>query len=325
MKPLSVRSRRQDCGRDETRYRRESAMRSIFLLLFALNLYGQPPTFTSDVNVVNLLATVTGRDGRIVMDLTAEDFSLQEDGRPQRIRYFSQQSDLAITIGLLVDTSQSQRRVLEPEREASFTFLNHILRPETDLAFVFHFDYQVEMLQGLTASHEELAAALDRLNIPRTEGTLLFEAVKEASENVMRAQQGRKAFVILSDGHNFGGRTKIGTAIEYGQRADTIIYSIEFADMHIGHPVAMLSQQIYLADGRRSMRRLAQETGGGYFEVSKSKTIEQIYALIEDELRHQYSIGYAPDHLDVAGYHKITLRANRGDLTVRTRAGYYSK
>lgn len=114
----------------------------------------QPPTFSTDVNVVSLLATVRDRDGRVVRRLTANDFVLLQDGVPQKIRYFSEETDLPLIIGLLVDTSRSQTGVLEQERRASEIFLDRILRPEKDRAFIAHFDEQVEILQGLTSSRD---------------------------------------------------------------------------------------------------------------------------------------------------------------------------
>jgi VWFA-related protein len=294
-----------------------------FLLLFL----AQGPNFSADVKLVNLLATVTDRDGRIVRDLKREDFALSEDGRPQHIRHFSEETGLPLKIGVLVDTSCSQPRVLEPERKASYAFLDDMLRPESDQAFVLHFDSRIDLLQAFTSSREKLAAAFAELHMPRRCRTFLFDAVKQASEEIMRPEQGRKALIILSDGGDTRSEASIGTAIEYAQRADTIIYSIFFAQSPITiHPAVIASHQIYLARGHKVMHRLAQETGGGYFEVSNSLSIDQIYSIIEDELRHQYTIAYSSDRPASDGkYRKIKLMANRKDLTVRTRDGYYPK
>src|ERR1019366_10115745 len=125
----------------------------------------QSPTFTADVNVVNLFATVRDKDGHIVSNLIKEDFVLQEDGRPQVIRYFSHETDLALTLGLLVDTIRSQRNVIDAERSASYTFFEHVLREGKDQAFVVHFDHQVELLQDLTQSRTKLNKALHELEV----------------------------------------------------------------------------------------------------------------------------------------------------------------
>src|ERR1700682_1646786 len=174
-------------------------------LLFgaAFRSWAQEPTFSADVTVVTVLATVHDREGHIAKNLTRDDFVLQEDGVPQTIGYFSRESDLPLTIGLLVATSRSQTGVLEPERRASYTFLDKVLRENTDQALVVQFDTKVKVLQGLTYSRKDVAAALDRLTIPGQFATLVFDAIRQASEDVMRTQKGRKAFILLSDGVAF--------------------------------------------------------------------------------------------------------------------------
>lgn len=290
----------------------------------AMRALAQDPKFSTDVKVVTLLATVHDQDGAIVTDLNREDFLVEEAGVPQNIRYFSRESNLPLTIGLLVDTSRSQTTVLEPERRASRTFLDQVLHGEKDRAFVAHFDIRVEVLQDLTASRPKLAAALEQLRIPRRGSTLLYRAVRECAENQMRKQPGRKAFVILSDGFDVNSKTSIVTAIEYAQRADTIIYSVLFRRKELlkYHPVVML----YNARGEGAMRRLARETGGAYFAVSKDNPIEKIYAAIEEQLRNQYSIGYTPERNEAGRrYRAIRLTTKQPGLVVQTRAGYYSE
>jgi VWFA-related protein len=209
------------------------------------------PTFTTGVDVVNVFATVRDKDGHIVSNLAKEDFALQEDGRSQTIRYFARETDLPLTLGLLVDTSRSQRNVLDAERSASFTFFDHVLRVDKDQAFVVHFDHQVELLADLTASRDKLNKALRELEINqddsqqggggggnggrgqgggRRAGTLLYDAVYlAAGDDLMKKQKGRKAVVILSDGVDHGSKTSISEAIEAAQRSDTLVYSIYFA------------------------------------------------------------------------------------------------
>ena len=116
----------------------------------------RPPTFSTDVKVVNVFATIRDKDGHIVTNLAKDDFTLLEDGRPQTIRYFARQSDIPLTLGLLVDTSMSERRMLPTERQASYAFLEQVLRPEKDKAFLIHFDHDVELLQDLTSSRQRL-------------------------------------------------------------------------------------------------------------------------------------------------------------------------
>jgi VWFA-related protein len=287
----------------------------------------QGPTISTRVNVVSLLATVHDRDGRVVKNLTPDDFVLLEDGVQQKIDYFSREADLPLTVGLLVDTSRSQTGVLEKERRATYAFLDQTLREGKDQAFVAHFDKRVETLQGLTSSRSELASALSQLTIPQEFATLIYSAIKESSENVMRQQAGRKAFILLTDGVAFKDATPIGTAIEFAQRADTILYPIRFSDhVPIYRPVRAAVLAAASERGKQGLHRMAEETGGVSYEVTKSRSIEAIYSEIEDALRSQYSIGYTPSRLESDGkYHKIKLTTKDHHLIAHTRDGYYAQ
>src|ERR1700723_1265379 len=196
------------------------------------------PTFSTDVKVANILATVRTKLGAIVTDLTKDDFALAENKRPQDIRYFSRESALPLTIGLMVDTSMSQARVLESERSASFQFVDQVLREGKDKVFVTQFDMAVMTRQKPTSSRRDLEKTLPYVDTPsrneleaqRGGGTLLFDAVVKASREIMTGQQNRKAMIILSDGGDNGRDETLASAIEAAQRADTIIYSILYAD-----------------------------------------------------------------------------------------------
>jgi VWFA-related protein len=294
-------------------------------LLFgtALRLCGQNAKFSTDVNVVTLLATVHDRDGRVVKNLERGDFLLQDGGKPQAIAYFSRESDLPLTVGLLVDTSRSQRGVLGAEKRASYKFLEQVLRENKDRAFVARFDIDVEVVQGFTSSRDQLRTALNGLEIPGRTATLIFEAVRKISEEEMRRETGRKAYILLSDGVSFRDKASIGTAIEFAQRADVIIYSILFSRMSLRGGIITGAMALR---GKKAMERLAAETGGGYFGVTATHPIEKIYAEIEDALRNQYSIGYTPSSPGKSGeYRKIKLAARDKKLVVKTRDGYFTK
>ena len=306
----------------------EIARRSLFFAVIArLWSQEQQPTFSADVKVVSFLATVRDKDGRVVRDLTPDDFVLLEDGAPRKIRYFSQETDLPLTVGLLVDTSRSQTGVLDQERRASRTFLDRVLRPDKDQAFIAHFDERVDVLQGLTSDKARLAASLDRLSIPGHYATLIFSAVKECAEGVMRRQAGRKAFILLTDGVAYHDEVTIGTAIEFAQRADTIVYAIRFSDaVHPYRPIRAAVLSAAKEKGKGALARMARETGGTSFDVSPARPIEAVYAQIEEALRNQYSIGYTPDRPPGAGqYHKILLKPKRKGLVVTARDGYYER
>jgi VWFA-related protein len=230
----------------------------LVFLLAALPVFAQSPgkpeaaaTLSVNVKVVTLPVTVRDKHGKIVRNLTKDDFVLEEDGRPQTIKYFSQDANLPLTLGLLVDTSWSQRNMLDEERNASRSFLDQMLAQEKDKAFVIHFDKEVELLQDLTSSRGQLQKALDALETPpppgreqpqaggsppdgqrrmRRGGTLLYDAVFLASDELMKKQQARKALIVLSDGVDRGSKKSLESAIEAAQRADTVVYSILFKD-----------------------------------------------------------------------------------------------
>ena len=252
---------------------------------FGPSMRAQEPaaTVAVDVKVVALPVTVRDKHGKIVRDLTKDDFTLQEDGRPQTIKYFSQETNLPLTLGLLVDTSRSQDNVLDAERNASRSFLDQMLVQPKDKAFLIHFDREVELLQDLTSSREKLQSALELLktssdrehsndpNDPSNSpsgsgsrshhggGTQLYDAVYLASNELMKKEQGRKAFVILSDGVDHGSKTYLESAIESAQRSDTVVYSIYFADSHRNDKVA----QITAAEWDGAAVTLAAAGGGG--------------------------------------------------------------
>jgi VWFA-related protein len=298
----------------------------ILLLALLCACPAQDAKFSSDVKVVSLLATVRDKSGAIVKNLTKDDFRLEEDGRRQTIQYFSRESDLPLVVGLLVDTSRSMQTVFEPEHVASTQFLEQMLRPDRDVAAVVHFDVRVGVLQDFTSSREKLAAALDKLAIPPKPATLLYDAIKQASEDLMRKQNGRKAFILLSDGMDVRSQTTIGTAVEYAQRADAMIYSILFRHRanRPGNGKGKFGPM--QLRGAKVMQRLAEETGGGFFEVTAANPIDAIYAKIEDQLRNQYSIGYTPRRVDTDGkYRKLKLTTAQKGMVVRTRDGYYPK
>jgi len=336
-------------------------------------------TVSVQVNVVNVLATVRDKKGKLVSDLGKDDFTLTEDGHAQSIKYFSKETNLPLTLGLLVDTSLSQRRVLDQERSASETFLDRMVREDTDKAFIIHFDREVELLQDITPSHQKLEAALALLATPQFGqssgspsgspsdpdpgqsqgrggngryghsggGTLLYDAVYLASNELMKKQPGRKALIILSDGVDHGSKETLEYAMETAQRADTIVYSILFKDDEgygsggrggFGFPGGMgggmgrhggggrgYPQESH-PDGKKVLEQISRETGGRMFEVSKKLPVDQIYAQIEEELRNQYNLGYTPARAEgnAAGYRKIQLATREKDLTVQTRDGYYS-
>ena len=300
---------------------------SCFGSRFLLRGQQELPTFSTDVKVVNVLATVTDKKGAIVTDLTENDFLLYEDQRPQTLRYFARQSDLPLTLGLMVDTSTSQRRVLDAERGASFRFVETVLRPNKDRVFLMQFDFRIFVRQALTSSLKDLNDALafvdtptrSQLQIQSGGGTLLYDAVVNASQDVMSKQQGRKALILLTDGVDTGSESSVADAIDAAVRADTLIYSILFSDPGA---YGFLGGE----DGRRPLLRMARETGGSFFEVTKKQGIDRIFALIEEELRSQYSLGYVSDRpVRLSEFRRIQLTTKRPGLVVQARDRYFAR
>jgi VWFA-related protein len=329
----------------------------------------ESPTYKVDVNVVNVLATVRDHKGRIVSNLSKDDFILEEDGKQQEIRYFSRQTDLPLTIGLLIDTSISQLHLIEDERSASYQFLDQVLRPEQDQAFVIKFDFDAELLQDLTNSRASLQKALNALKVPlqlrrsengsegplwpsvvlaqwpggipsgrrgggrrrgpypggqqRTQrgGTVMYDSVFLASDEILRNQQGRKAIILISDGVDHGSKVNEKEATDAAHRADTLVYSVRYYDSSVYSGTFGGKD----ATGARALRTLSQETGGRMFEVSKKLTLKEIYDQIQEELRNQYNLGYTPSDTGGSGFRHIKLLTKDEKLEVVTRAGYYPR
>jgi von Willebrand factor type A domain len=313
----------------------------------AAQLPQAPSKISSETKLVTVYATVRDKHGKIIANLNQNDFALDEDGRPQTISHFVQDTDVPLTLGLLVDTSYSQRGVLDDERKASYTFLDHMLG-DKDRAFVIHFDREVELLQDFTTSRPKLQAALQLLDASprdaaddnekrgqRHAGTLLYDSIYLASDELMKKQPGRKALFVLSDGVDRGSKKSLEDAVEAAQRADTSVYSILFAGEearreperhrrgHVGWGMGggwpggpmggsggptggpggggrgggggQRYPEESRADGKKVLDQISTQTGGRLFEVSKKMSVDQIYAAIEEELRNQYSLGYSPN------------------------------
>ena len=275
-------------------------------------------TFSTNVKVVSMLATVLNKQGQIVHDLTKDDFAIAENGKPQVVKYFSRDTDLPLTLGLMVDTSMSQVNVIGAERAASFRFVDQVLREKTDQVFVMKFDMAVQTAQELTSSRDKLRQALAFVDTPtRNElrnqyggGTLLFDAVVKASRDIMSQRQGRKALIVMSDGGENGSDASIQESIDAAHRADTMIYSILFGG----------------TEGRSILQRMSKETGGGYFEVTKKFTIDQVFGAIQDELRSQYNLGFISDvPVRISEFRKLQLTVKEKGFTVQARDKYWAQ
>jgi VWFA-related protein len=285
---------------------------------------GQTPTFSTEVDVVSILATVRGRDGRLIQDLTKYDFRVFEDGRPQTIRYFASKAETPLTVTLLVDTSNSQDRLLAAEGRTAAQFMKRILRPGNDSSLIARFDHDIRILQDLSAVPVDTDALLDNLTNPKFRaggGTHLFGAVYSICNQKLSARQGRKVMIILSDGFDVGSPANIADAEGMAIKNDVVIYSILFSDpkAYVGY-----ADHFAPAKGALIMKNMADVTGGGYFEPSKERTVGQIFDLLAEDLRGQYSIGYISDQpITKTGFRKLKVITDRPDALVVARKSYF--
>jgi VWFA-related protein len=292
-------------------------------------------TIKIDVDLVNIFFTVRERSGSYIASLSKDDFEIFENGKKQEVKFFSRESDLPLTIGLLVDVSKSQESLIEVEREASYRFFSQVLR-EKDLAFIISFGTDSDLLQDLTGSLPLLQKGLKALRLSAApsggvvtpspvpipgggRGTVLYEALWLAAKERLQAEVGRKAVILITDGVDVGSRTKPSEALEAAQRADAIIYTILYEDPRYTDP--FYGGQ----SGEGAMRKLSEETGGRLFRVSRKDTLNDIYDQIQKELRSQYTIGYTSTNGSGDNtFRKLEIRTKSKDFRVQARKGYYS-
>ncbi|MGA8150268.1 MAG: VWA domain-containing protein [Terriglobales bacterium] len=295
-------------------------------------------TLKVNVNVVQLFFNVKDKKGALIPSLTKDQFQILEDGKPQTIKYFAAESNLPLTLGILIDSSGSQANVLDMEKQVGGEFLTQILR-DKDLAFVIDFDVNVDLLQDFTSSVHALKVALNSARIntaggsgggipglgggtvptqgsPR--GTLLYDAVYLASHDELAQQVGRKAMILLTDGEDQGSQLKVKDAIEAAQKSDSIVYVLLCADR------GFYGFGGYHGEGE--MRKLTAETGGRVIEVgNKFEKLKEGFDQIANELRSQYNIGYSPSNPQLDGtFRKVEIHTNDKDYKIQARSGYYA-
>ena len=296
-------------------------------------------TLKVNVEVVQLFFNVKDKHGALIPNLTKENFDLAEDGQPQTIKYFKAESDLPLTLGILIDSSGSQMRVLDMEKEVGASFLESTLRAK-DEAFVISFDVDITLLQDFTNSVSRLRHALNEAKIntggvgcsggpigPQgpipcsstgQRGTALYDAVYLASHDEFSHEVGRKAMILLTDGEDEGSRLKIKDAIEAAQKADAICYVLLIADRGFYGGFGY--------HGDSEMKKLTQETGGRVIDVgNKIEKLRQAFDQISQELRSQYNIGYVPTNTTRDGsFRKVDIKTKQGDYKIQARSGYYA-
>jgi len=297
---------------------------------------GPAGTVKVNVNVVGLFFNVKDKHGALIPNLTKDDFQVFEDGALQTIKYFAAESNLPLTLGMLIDSSGSQRNVLDMEKQVGGAFLRQILT-DKDEAYVIDFNVDAELVQDFTRDVHRLQAAMNKVKIntgyvtgplpgagggpvptANSPGTVLYDAVYLSAHDMLAKEVGRKAMILLTDGEDQGSRLKIKDAIEAAQKADTICYVLLIADRGFygfgGY------------GGDSAMKKLTEQTGGRVIEVgNKPDKLKQAFDQIGQELRSQYNIGYTPTNGKRDGsFRKIEIRAKGGEYKIQARSGYYA-
>ena len=313
---------------------REGALLAISTVLPAAQIN---PDIQVNVELVTVACAVDTRDGEPARNLKAEDFKLLDNGQPTAIRNLWQESDLPLTIALVVDVSGSQATYIRSHREAIAQFLRQVVGPR-DRVMVVEVAEKSWLLSGLSGSISDLNAAVEQIglsagkqspvlgpacrnnNFPHScGGTALWHGLYYTARE-LKPVEGRKAIVVLSDGLDTGSDIRLDSLIEMAQSAGTVVYSIKYAS-----PMRFLSIGGAIAQAvSRGLERVSRETGGLVFLNPGHKTPE-VFSKIEFELRNLYVLGFTPpaDARD-GRFHRLEVTTTRADLRVRSRTGYWA-
>jgi VWFA-related protein len=296
-------------------------------------------TFKLNVNLVDVFFTVKDKAGNLVPHLTKDDCTISEDKEPQKLKSFVAETNQPLTLGILLDTSGSQYRVLPLEQDVGSQFLARVLR-QKDEAFLLSFDVNVDLLQDYTNSSRLLSHAMSKAEINTAggngaagipgagggtipthgtpKGTVLYDAVYLASNEKLNQESGRKAMILLTDGEDEGSDRKINEAIAAAQKSNAIVYVILIADRGFYGGFGY--------SGYSAMKKITDETGGRLIDVGNNgKKLEAAFQQIEDELRTQYVASYTPSNTKLDGSFRHLGVECRGDgMKVQVRKGYYA-
>ena len=296
-------------------------------------------TLKLNVNLVDVVFSVEDKAGNLVPHLTQADCTVSEDKAPQTLKSFVAETHLPLTLGILLDTSGSQQRVLSLEQDVGSQFLERVLKSK-DEAFLLSFDVDVDLLQDYTNNPRLLARAMSKAEINTAggngtagipgagggtvptigapKGIVLYDAVYQAAKQKMSQESGRKAMILLTDGEDEGSSVKINDAIAAAQKSNVIVYTILIADRGFYGGFGY--------SGYSAMKKLTEETGGRLIDVGNNgKKLEAAFQQIEDELRTQYVASYTPTNTKLDGsFRKLGVECRGDGLKVRVRKGYYA-
>jgi Ca-activated chloride channel family protein len=268
--------------------------------------------FRSGTQIVPVFATVLDSQGRLVTDLTRDDFQILDNSKPQVITQFSNEPQ-PISVVVMLDTSASMTLHLDLLKRAAEQFVIRLL-PE-DRGRVGAFNDKIQFASEFTNDRDELAGALNDLQFGNP--TRLYDAI-HASLEELRDIEGRRVVLVFTDGDDTASKTSQGRVLERSREDEVMIYAIGLeSEMKIGGRSIRTRPD-------RGLRKLAEETGGGYFELDDSADLAPTFSRVAQELHSQYLLGFAPAVLDNK-IHKLETRATKPGLTVRARRSYVAK
>lgn len=293
------------------------------------------PTLKATANLVDLEFIAKGPEKQLIPNLPKTACTITENNQPQIIKSFTAESNQPLTLGILLDTSLSQQRVLPTEQSAAAAFLRRILQPK-DEAFLIAFDVDVTMLSDFTASPGNLKKAIDNAEINsasgnyangtippigKPKGTVLYDAIVLAATQKLRPEAGRKALILLTNGIDQGSRTHLDAAIEAAQKANAIVYVLLIQDPGL--------YGVIKETNGGPMQKLVRATGGELFKIgSNGRKMQTAFTAIESQLRSQYQLTYTPTNNARDGTYRhiqINCRQNAKSLHIQTRQGYYAE
>jgi len=274
-----------------------------------------PESLVVNVDLVNVLFTVTDRKGKLVTDLDKQNLKLLEDNRLQTITNFARETDLPLTIAVLIDTSTSIRDRFKFEQQAAIDFLYRTLRPRKDKALLITFDSAIELVQDFTDNAEALAKAIRQVRPGG--GTKMFDGIYLACQEKLKGESGRKIMILISDGDdNLSLETLAGT-LEMAQKSDVSIFAISTNSSGFFGITAPKADRV--------LKRLSEDTGGRAFFPFKAEDLSESFQDISDELRSQYSMAYRSSNPARDGsFRSIKIETDRKNLKVKARKGYYA-
>ncbi len=295
-----------------------------------------------ETDLTNILFTAVDKQKRFITTLRQEDLSVTEDGQPQEIFTFARQTDLPLSLAILIDTSISEERTLPIEKAAAASFVDAVLRPDKDEMAVISFTGEATLEQGLTGSASRVRRALDGVEFVPPSGyigngqvagtppisgdsrqgsTAIWDAVLVTSDEVLSeaSDKTRRAIILLTDGHDSSSRKSIDHAIDSAARADAVIYAIGIGDDYYG------------GVNKGTLRKISERTGGRAFFPESESELRDAFAQIQLELRSQYLVAYSPTNKNRDGsFRRVQIEITNPELRkmnlrLTYRQGYFPK